>query len=411
MHEWGRAAPPAVSSAVGSTIVDSKPPNHLQKDSDIMKNVWLAGGRGPLGSSRHLECMFDYMSQIPPFGRLVKCHDVFQDGPVLDLENNDIVIQFKPVKFDAKKRPYLISWAIFETENFPQKMLSWLGQSHEIWTPSSWARNVLIRRGISQDKIFVVPEGVSRSQFHSIGHVERDQGVKLLSVGALSQDKKISERKGFEDLIRSFLDADFDPAVVSLTLKFDSFLEPDRGYAQARDLLEKYACPENVCLVSGNLPVEAMGIFYRTFHAYVSATRGEAWGLPIIEAASCGLPLVSPVHTGISEYLSPIRQHIYEVNTEIVGMSHDAVYDERWTLGRSEQDEWCQVDRRDLTEKIRSCVSDVISGRACKSAETVSAYLRDEFCWSRAAEKAWKRLISGPLAETRMSVDLDKLVV
>jgi len=355
--------------------------------------------------------MFDYMSQIPPFGQLVKSHDVFQDGPFLDLANNDVVIQFKPVKFDVKKRPYLICWAIFETENFPQKMLNWLGESHEIWTPSSWAKNVLIRRGISQDKIVVVPEGVSRSQFHSIGRVERDQGVNLLSVGALSQDNKISERKGFEDLICSFIDADFDPAVVSLTLKFDSFLEPDRGYAQARDLVEKYACPQNVRLVSGHLPVEAMGIFYRTFHAYVSSTRGEAWGLPIIEAASCGLPLVSPVHTGISEYLSPIRQHIYEVKSEFVGMGQDAIYDERWTLGRPDQDEWCRVDRRDLTEKIRSCVSDVISGAASKKAETVSTYLRDHFCWSRAAEKAWERLISGPLAGAKMSVDLDKLAV
>jgi len=92
-------------------------------------------------------------------------------------------------------------------------------------------------------------------------------------------------------------------------------------------------------------------------------------------------------------------------------MGQDAIYDERWTLGRSIQDQWCWVDRRDLTEKIRSCVSGVISGVESKKAETVSAYLRDHFCWARAPGKAWERLISGPLAGAKMSVDLDKLAV
>lgn len=79
---------------------------------------------------------------------------------------------------------------------------------------------------------------------------------------------------------------------------------------------------------------------YQQCHAYVQPTRGEGFGLTYIEALACGLPIVVPNHTGVTEFVDPERDCIIETDGSLVSMetylnpigqlydvTEDAVYD------------------------------------------------------------------------------------
>lgn len=59
---------------------------------------------------------------------------------------------------------------------------------------------------------------------------------------------------------------------------------------------------------------------YQQCHAYVQPTRGEGFGLTYIEALACGLPIVVPNHTGVTEFVDPERDCIIETDGSLVSL-------------------------------------------------------------------------------------------
>lgn len=53
---------------------------------------------------------------------------------------------------------------------------------------------------------------------------------------------------------------------------------------------------------------ELLVLFYASGDAFILPTRGEGWGLPLVEAMSMGLPVLSPSYSGVSGFL---RDDVY----------------------------------------------------------------------------------------------------
>lgn len=47
--------------------------------------------------------------------------------------------------------------------------------------------------------------------------------------------------------------------------------------------------------------IEMLNAIYNSLDAYLTTTTGEGWGLSLIEAMACKIPVVAPMHTSISE--------------------------------------------------------------------------------------------------------------
>jgi hypothetical protein len=118
--------------------------------------------------------------------------------------------------------------------------------------------------------------------------------VRFLSVGANTR------RKRFDRLLEAFHRARrtlADNGVQShLTIKTDRD-RPHGGF----DLSRKRSGDPAISICVGELSEEQMAALYRAHDVYVHAAEWEGFGVPAIEAMSCGLPVVSPRGQGPAE--------------------------------------------------------------------------------------------------------------
>lgn len=135
----------------------------------------------------------------------------------------------------------------------------------------------------------VVPLGVDTSIYTPEGDKLKIGGdkFKFLSIGICHF------RKGFDILLRAFAD-EFEPDEnVALVIKTDklekcNYWEIDI-MKEIKKVQEKPTA--EIILVSGDC--ENLAPLYRACQCYVSPTRAEGFGMTILEARACGLPVIA----------------------------------------------------------------------------------------------------------------------
>jgi glycosyltransferase involved in cell wall biosynthesis len=96
-------------------------------------------------------------------------------------------------------------------------------------------------------------------------------------------------------------------------IKADYFLDPENKKQQCIQLINEFGLT-NVKLIWGELTTVQLFELYNFADVYVTATRAEGWGLPIIEAAASGLPIIAPFYSGQKEYLEYIESTFLKTN-------------------------------------------------------------------------------------------------
>lgn len=66
----------------------------------------------------------------------------------------------------------------------------------------------------------------------------------------------------------------------------------------------------NIEIVEGFLDDDAMKALYRRCDALLSPHRAEGFGLPMLEAMACGLPVIATGWSGNLEFMSPADSHL-----------------------------------------------------------------------------------------------------
>ena len=158
-------------------------------------------------------------------------------------------------------------------------------------------------------------------------------------------------RKNIEQTIASFIE-EFRDDDVGLVLKLGlkSGSKIDREYIAGNLARFLQGFPSRTCgvyLLHGTLTEAQMRGLYtnESIGAYISTSHGEGFGLPIFEAAQEGLPVISPMYSGVcdfleEEYITPISFSMEKVGEKSLGVI-------------SPESSWCKCDGESVRKAMR----------------------------------------------------------
>ena len=150
-----------------------------------------------------------------------------------------------------------------------------------------------------------------------------------------------------------------------------------------------YKFPNKKCkvhLLHGNMSNEEMHSLYchPKIKAFVSITHGEGYGLPIFEAAYCGLPVVVPAWSGHIDFLyAPVMNEVskkYKNTPLFTKIKYDIKVVEPvavWDGVINPDSKWCYPEKRSYKKCLRN-VLEVYPAKK-KMAEDLKSHLISNF--------------------------------
>lgn len=190
---------------------------------------------------------------------------------------------------------YKIGYTMLEVDGIPD---DWARQSNlmdEVWVPSPFNKKTFRKSGVKVP-IRVMPLGVDQDHFNpQIRRFKFKEPFVFLSIF------EWGERKAPEILLKGFNEEFSKGEGVALVLKV---LNTDASVDIRRQIAEMGLKPGRAPIYisyNSRIPHYQLASLYRSADCFVLTTRGEGWGLPIIEAMACGLPVIA---TGWSAHTS-----------------------------------------------------------------------------------------------------------
>ena len=356
---------------------------------NITMKIYLFGQRNNLGGGTHFGGFVDAMKSLANIGELVEEVEVSgkKISPVVNrIQATDVSVFFFPTMSEQFVKGTIIKWGIFETDSLPDDYISYLKRSHLVWVPSQWAKTVLVSHGIDGDQIHVVHEGVDPNIYHPYCRPKSSTG----GVFRFFMCGKKETRKGFDELLEGFKIAFGSDATTELHLKADYFWG---GQAEAKAKQDELARQiddlglTNVASISSALSTSDMALLYNNYDAMIFPSRAEGWGLPLIEAIACGLPVISTYHSGHTEYLAAIDGQFVRLDHQLHPITCPEFL-QHWKSGG----QWAVASPEEIAAKLVFLKEHYSSFQ--KHAMTASQTIRDHFSWRHAAEQAFGSLQS-----------------
>lgn len=299
-----------------------------------------------------------YTPELADFGRLGEIIDPLFEKPI---DYNVIILHTTPNVYRQymEQGKYHIARVFWETDKLPQDFSQNIQMCDEVWTGSEFNKQAIINSGVTKP-IYIIPEAVDTTLDTS--------KIRPYTTANQSDYKFYSifewtERKNPAALLEAYWREFENDEKVSLSIKtyLDNFSkekkeEIDRYIRKlkARLNLKRYA---PVYLYRNLMDRGQVYRFHKTFDCFVSAHRGEGWGIPQMEAMLMGNPIIATDCGGIHEYLKGRNGEMIGddgpdallVRYDLVPLSGNS-RNQQWY----EQDQkWAQIDIKQLQQAMR----------------------------------------------------------
>ncbi|HEX8769336.1 MAG TPA: glycosyltransferase, partial [Acidimicrobiales bacterium] len=267
-----------------------------------------------------------------------------------------------------------VGWTMLEVTGLPREWVDGCNTMDEIWVPASFNVETFERSGV-RAPIRVMPLGVDTDYFHpGIVGYRPSSRFTFLSVF------EWGERKAPDLLLRAFA-SEFKESEDVLLLLSVFNRDPDVDVEAELAKLDLQGAPI-VPLINPNFEASQMGALYRSADCFVLPTRGEGWGMPVLEAMACGLPAIATNWSGPADFLDETVGYPLEVARLVKAEARCPYY---------EGFEWAEPDIEHLRHLMRRVFEnpDEARGRGATAASTV----RRSLTLAHAADNVKKRLI------------------
>jgi glycosyltransferase involved in cell wall biosynthesis len=310
------------------------------------------------------------------------------------------VRMYTPRDESQTKNEHRISFTMMETEQrVHEEFVGLLNRNYsEVLVPTQWNRGTLVASGL-KIPCNVVPLGVDPNVYRP--HDVRDRTTaRLLTTDKAGLEERPPAygflsvfqptfRKGIDVIVKAFERA-FGGASdsASLTLYtgihknlFGGSCDPFRG-------ADPSSFKSRIYHATGRRDEFEMSKLYNGFDSYVTASRGEGWNLPLVEAAACGLVAIAPLSTSHLDIFEggTTKDALFFKPTGFVEIAGSASVC-RWYDGQVFAD-YGEDSIEELAQAMRTATS-YFRG----SALNCSHRIRETFNWDRVAARVTRHLL------------------
>ena len=250
----------------------------------------------------------------------------------------------------AEPQKYIVGRAFWETDKVPLDFSINLQQANEIWTGSEFNKQAMVNASVTKD-IFIIPEAIdARLSPHDVEPyiTDNNKDYKFYSIF------EWTERKNPLAMLEAFWREFEGVEGVSLSLKtYQISFGPDKREGidqQIRKLKAKLNLKSYAPVYMYRQLMDRYQVyrFHKTFDCFVSAHRGEGWGIPQMEALLMEKPVISTNLGGIHEYLT------HEKDAMLIGYTMIPVdnkgYNGQWY---TPDQKWAAIDIDELRKSMR----------------------------------------------------------
>lgn len=267
----------------GSKVVDIKDGSYV--DVDWKKaDSYLTG--------EHQNMLIEQTYLIPNGTNDIKFQDYEFPEPPIHIILNEVEHHYFVQDYPGKKVGYF-AW---ETDAVTEEFFHNLTKFDQVWVPSKWQRNCLIKQGYDSTKIKIVPEAVDLDFEPNLEKNSPNEKMQFLIVG------RWDYRKSTTDMIKSFLEEFKNGEDVELVLNVDNGYTPEGLPRTTEDKLKYFKCEDPRIKIKHFLDRNSYIDLIRNSDVFVSCARGEGWNLPLIEAMACGIPSIYSECSGQMEF-------------------------------------------------------------------------------------------------------------
>ncbi|HTJ74433.1 MAG TPA: glycosyltransferase [Acidimicrobiales bacterium] len=276
--------------------------------------------------------------------------------------------------FDGVQGGPRVGWTMLEVDGLPPEWVRGCNAMDEVWVPASFNVDTFAASGV-RAPIRVMPLGVDVDYYHpGISGFRPSPRFTFLSVF------EWGERKGAEVLLRAFAQEFKESEDVLLLVSIYNH-DPDVDVHGEIAKLGLESCPPIVVLVNAEFADYQMAALYRSADCFVLPTRGEGWGMPVLEAMACGLPTIATGWSGPADFLTTDTGYPLDVRSMVPAKAKCPYYDGF---------RWADPDAEHLRFLMRHVVDR--PDEAAERGRAAAAFVAGNLTWEHAAARVKDRL-------------------
>jgi len=283
---------------------------------------------------------------------------------------------------------------MFETNGLPKGWADGINTYlNEVWVPSEYHVSVFKGWGVTMP-VKAVGEGYDNNRFNpAIVSSERkklfptcdEEDYIFLAIG------KWEDRKGYDHLLEAYRDAFTANEKVCLAIRSDNL--GDISFDNPNKL--------HTCKIA-RLSDEQYPMAFKSADAYITASHGEGWGRPVVEAMAMGLPTIVPVWGGVTGYAND--DVVIPILVDELEVAYPA--DQRY-LKDSFGHQWGKVQVPRIKDAMQRVYNDQEAAKAIGQA--ARQYVLENFARDTIAERVLER--TNDIFERRFGEDVTRKFV
>jgi len=240
----------------------------------------------------------------------------------------------------SDKPKHFIGYCVWEGDKIPLYWLKYLldNRVDKIFVPSKHTKDAIImttpmhKELYMGDKIEVIPHGINPSLFPQKEEILK--GGVFTFLANKGWPKGMYDRGGMQYLLKAYMAEFTNKDDVQLNIKINpAYNQPGWDFVEmCKNIGIKKT--DNAPKLAFNVDLIDYKLLHKFYHqgdVFVAPTMGEAFGLPMIEAMSCGLPVITTNFGGQTDFVN--EENGWLIDYELKHHSNESMYEEtKWAI-------------------------------------------------------------------------------